>query len=153
MLTISPLGQTLSPYKTYKIRYRITGIFEVFGTSTADFIEGLQRTIRDLSAYDIRPIDSGISYDPKNMIVSVFIKTSRPLDLSLFNEIFRRNMRDIWGRFATWVQRMDLRFIDYQIISYQQARTEIKGGIDWFKVAILALLVTGLGYLVYELKH
>jgi len=153
MLTILPLGQTLSPYKTYKIRYRITGVFEVFGTSSADFVEGLQRTIRDLSDYGIRPIDSGINYDSKNMMVSVFIKTSKPLDLSLFNETFRKNMRDIWGRFATWIQRMDLRFIDYEIISYQQAKTEIKGGIDWFKVAILTLFLTATAYIIHELKH
>lgn len=120
--------EELLPYQAYKIRYRITGIFEIIAVSTTDFIEGIARAKRELPGYEVTSINSGVSYDPKGMIVSIFIKVKNPLPIDEWNNIFCGKVKEVWG-ISRWLQLLNIRYMDHSATSAEKAVEEMERGI------------------------
>lgn len=152
MLNLKEYSATINLYpgQVYRIRYRISGVFEVFSVNTSDFIEAIAKSAQDLSDYGIEPVDSGVKYDPQRMIVSIYIRTSRTLPLDIWNDVFRRNIREVWGRWLTWVQRLDIDFVDCQQVSQAAVKKEIQESSLLVQV-IKSGLIFGSLYLIYRL--
>ncbi|HDD44573.1 MAG TPA: transglutaminase domain-containing protein [Candidatus Desulfofervidus auxilii] len=151
-MPIGEMERILEANKFYKLQYRVTGVFEVLSVSKSNFLHALNKAREYLREYGIEPVNSGVYFDAKNMIGSVYIKPSKSIPVSKWNDVFIKELLNSFGLYR-YIQFLRVHYIGANEISKQKAKTEVttKDILEKLQDLIKIGLFLGFGIVVLEI--
>lgn len=108
---------------TYRLRYRVGGLFEVVTISEGDIKDAYAKTLALFQG--IQPLNGSVRFDKKDMIASIYLKVTGTLDLDRWNREFISNWKNIYPWYQSFFQALNFKFIDQQKLKESKAKQQI----------------------------